>query len=192
MPGCLESAGCLFELRGGVEAYCEGSLNSSLVEFCCTNDFSFFCKAASRYLRRPREGPQTKPSIFIMCNTALASSRVYVSCRQYNLAIIRTINVVPLEGKLPLFTVFVIVLESWRTYIPEIFLNLAADLPTNIPTDPMKAARVNSSIRGEELSVLTVRQRSGDNEHTIEYQGLLKDLGKPSSADREIYSPLKR
>ena len=129
-----------------------------------------------------------------MCNTSLASNRVYTACQQYNLSIVRTINVVPVEGKPPLFTVFVIVLNIWLERCPDIYSALT---PCDVPllmdqhppgSDPVKSrhlSRVSCSVRGEEVSTLTVRLSSGG--HSKEYQGLLQDLGKPSSADRETY-----
>lgn len=73
-PGCLESAGCIYEHRGGVESY---------------------CAAAAHRLRRPRQrlcgdenysGDRSgdeedePPSLFVVCNTALSSDRVYAGC----------------------------------------------------------------------------------------------------------------
>lgn len=102
------------------------------------------------------------------------------------MSIVRAVNVVPLEGKPPLFTVFVITLDLWVDRRPDLFPVLDTTLRQELPTDPMKAVRVDASLRGEEVSLLTVRRR-GDNKHTVEYQQLLRDLGKPSSADRETY-----
>ena len=81
---------------------------------------------------------------------------------------------------------FVITLNLWIERRPDLFPELEPTLRTELPTDPMKAIRVESSLRGEEISIMTVRRR-GDNEHTVDYQQLLRDLGKPSSADRETY-----
>lgn len=97
---------------------------------------------------------------------------------------------VPVEGKPPLFTVFVIILDEWIRCCPEIFPILEPCLPAPFKIAAANAAsaaiRVDQSLRGEEITILTVRRRE-NKDHTTEYQSLLRDLGKPSSADREIY-----
>ena len=122
--------------------------------------------------------------MFTLCNTSLSSSRVYLACAQYNLSVVRVLNVIPVEGKPPLFTVFVITLNSWLEVCPENFPVLQPSLPF-LPADPDKAIRIPSSLRGEDVSTLMVRLKNGS--HSAEYQQVLSDLGKPSSADREIY-----
>jgi len=65
-PGCIESAGCIYEHRGGVESYCH---------------------AAARRLRPPSilDGhSDDPPSLFVVCNTALSSDRVYAGCDGIN------------------------------------------------------------------------------------------------------------
>jgi hypothetical protein len=164
LPTCLESAGCLFELRGGVEAY---------------------CAAGRRFMRLPqaRRDPAS-PALFVLCNTSLASSRVYVACRENNLSIIKRTDVIPRTGKPPLFTVFVITADEWIREKPELFPMLSPDLPP-LPTDIDRARRVYESLRGELCDVICVRDLSSG--HSPEYQAILRDLGKPSSADRETY-----
>lgn len=150
-------------------------------------------KAAAKYLRRPPEieadDGQANPSVFVMCNTSLASGRVYAACQRCGLSVIRTINVIPVERKPPLFTVFIIVLDSWLQCRPDLFPRLADVVPIaepDAPADLLRVTRVEASVRGEEVGTLTVRQ-AGSGAHTAEYQALLRDLGKPSSADKESY-----
>lgn len=189
-PGCIETAGCLFELRGGVEEY---------------------CSAAARYLRQPAQSPpDAPPSVFVLVNTALASSRVYLGCEAAKLSVVRRLDVVPRVGKPALFCVFVIVLDSWLEDVRSSSLfpslstpssntsDIAMDISSDqglgsyrsvldlLPPDAVSGLRVESSVRGETCEVLTVRE--ANLEHTIEYAQLLRELGKPSSFDREIYS----
>jgi hypothetical protein len=186
LPGCMESAGCLFELRGGVEVYCE---------------------AASRYLRRRRrrgssradEGDQkdisedkeeaSRPSAFVMVNTSLTSSRVYLTCRDLGMSVVRRLDVLPVPAKPALFSVFVIVLDEWIEAFPDLFPALESDFSSPLPDvkTGATAARTIGSVRGELVRVLCVRSET--REHTPEYAALLRDLGKPSSQDRETYDP---
>jgi hypothetical protein len=178
LPGCMESAGCLFELRGGVEVYCE---------------------AASRYLRRRRRGGSgdeeghqeeaTRPSVFVMVNTSLASSRVYIACRDLGMSVVHRLDVLPVPSKPALFSVFVIVLDEWIEAFPNLFPALQSEFSAPLPDvkTGAAAARTVGSVRGELVSVLCVRGESRD--HTPEYAALLRDLGKPSSQDRETYDP---
>ena len=79
MPACTESAGCLFELRGGVEVYAQ---------------------AASALLK-----PET--GYFVVVNTALARDRTFRALKDSGLRVRRTVDAIPKEGKPPLFVVFV-------------------------------------------------------------------------------------
>lgn len=169
LPGCMESAGCLFELRGGVETYCE---------------------AASRYLRRRREGEEGgRPSVFVMVNTSLTSSRVYIACRDLGMSVVHRLDVLPVPSKPALFSVFVIVLDEWVDAFPDLFPRLQTEFCAPLPDvkTGAAAARTIGSVRGELVSVMCVRGES--REHTAEYASLLRDLGKPSSMDRETYDP---
>lgn len=252
-PSTGESNGCLFECKGGVEEY---------------------CRAASGYLRLPGEnkkrarevsrgigsGSDTDavtvegmstavaleiPSIFVLCNTALTSQRVYVACQQNHLSVIHRTDVVPRTGKPVLFCVFVIVRNEWLEQhqqhkyqwgdlIPPALSDKIFDPAINLLIlDPSYRVPEGVSLRGETVRVLTVREpvtiptaasvvavthagngRDNDNNnnssnsssssfdhhqhqkqlhhnartvHSKEYQQLLRDLGKPSSADIEMY-----
>ena len=183
-PGCMESAGCLFELRGGVEVYCEAASRFLRPPGCKKRAES----ASSSSDNDDNNNDYEYPSVFVMCNTSLASSRVYLSCQTNSLSVIKRCDVVPLAGKLPLFSVFTIVLDAWIRHSPDLFPHLLppASLPIDLPTDPNKAVRITSSLRGETVHQICVRE-SGSL-HSVEYQALLRDLGKPCSADRELYT----
>eukprot|EP01138_Halocafeteria_seosinensis_P008411 gb/GECG01008596.1/.p1 GENE.gb/GECG01008596.1/~~gb/GECG01008596.1/.p1 ORF type:complete len:418 (+),score=51.31 gb/GECG01008596.1/:1-1254(+) len=79
MPACAESAGCLFELKGGIEVY---------------------ARAASALLK-----PET--GFFVVVNTALARDRTLHALENAGLRVRRTVDAIPKEGKRPLFVVFV-------------------------------------------------------------------------------------
>ena len=175
VPGCGESSGCLFELRGGVEDY---------------------CAAAALYLRRPPKdadihgGCSERPSVFTVVNTALASARVYSGCEAAGLSVVKRFDVIPRTGKPPLFNVFVIVLDEWLkidglSEVP-VFPKLKRNEfgPLDISVCPARY-RVEGSVRGEEVVCLTVRDEKGN--HTDDYCMLLSHLGKPSSRDKESY-----
>jgi tRNA1(Val) A37 N6-methylase TrmN6 len=168
-PSCFESAGCLFELRGGVEEY---------------------CSTASRCLRRPsiNSVEDEIPSLFVMCNTSLASARVYSGCQSARLSVIKRLDVIPREGKPPLFSVFVIVADEWlqKPASSSLFPPLAE---YSLPPVPIGMAtsehRIAESLRGETIDTLCVRDKN--LQHTVEYQNLLSFLGKPHSANKEKY-----
>jgi len=191
-PICYESSGCLFELRGGVEDY---------------------CKTASQYLRRPTNG-NIKPSIFTVCNTALASARTYSGCNKNGLSVIKRIDVIPKHGKPPLFSVFIIVANEWiesdllnehrqfpNLTSPAFSKSLSevesqgegddVDINTNtLPLDHTVCKNEyripeDKSLYGEIVEKLVVRDC--ENCHTIAYQTLLQHLGKPSSVNKEVY-----
>jgi tRNA1Val (adenine37-N6)-methyltransferase len=167
LPGCFESAGCLFELRGGVEAYCD---------------------AAARYLRKPLGDSikRSKPSLFVMCNTSLASSRVYLAAASAGLSIVHRVDVLPCTNKLPLFTIFIMTLNDWIIECQDLFPILSPELPS-LPFEPQNATRISGSLRGETYENICVRDEARN--HTVLYQDILADLGKPSSQDKEIYVP---
>jgi tRNA1Val (adenine37-N6)-methyltransferase len=185
-PGCIESTGCLFEMRGGVEVYCQ---------------------VASKHLSKPMINPSpslelSPPSLFVLCNTALASSRVYHSSLEQGLVICRRVDVVPRDMKPPLFCVFVMTSLDWMTRCPHHFPSFSLEGPDGTSAESLKIrlegameamswreaeVRVpcGTSVYGEEVDVLCVRDQRC--EHTLAYQRVLADLGKPSSADREVY-----
>jgi tRNA1Val (adenine37-N6)-methyltransferase len=146
-PSTGESNGCLYECKGGVEEY---------------------CKAAGGYLRPPvTADKEVLPSVFVLCNTALTSLRVYVACQKNNLVIVERTDVVPRTGKPTLFCVFVIVTQSWLKASPgklgplpapsisaELF-NPAIDIDI---LDPSYRVPTGASLRGEIIHVLTVRE----------------------------------
>lgn len=78
-PGSEESARCLFEYRGGIEAYCE---------------------AGARHTA-PRHG------LFVVVETALALTRSYAAAAAAGLHVLARLDVVPVAGKPPLINVFV-------------------------------------------------------------------------------------
>lgn len=79
LPGSEEAARCLFEYRGGIEAY---------------------CAAAAGLLHRPA-------GVFIVCETSLEIERTYAAAAAAALRVIARVDVVPKAGKPPLFSVFV-------------------------------------------------------------------------------------
>lgn len=210
-PGCIETAGCLFELRGGVEDYCAAAvryLRPPPVEQVLTEDALVSIPLIPVTLTVPQSpscgmGVDTShvnvsklsgtPSVFVMVNTALASTRVYLGCEDAGLTIVRRVDVVPREGKQSLFCVFVIVLDSWlrvgEIHHNDCFPPLSAFSPAPVadllPPNAREGLRVEGSIRGEVIEVMTVRDMN--MEHTAEYAKLLQDLGKPSSFDKEVF-----
>jgi tRNA1(Val) A37 N6-methylase TrmN6 len=78
-PGSEESARCLFEYRGGIEAYCE---------------------AGARHAA-PGHG------LFVVVETALALTRSYAAAAAAGLRVLARLDVVPVAGKPPLINVFV-------------------------------------------------------------------------------------
>jgi hypothetical protein len=206
LPTCTESSGCLFEMKGGVEVYCHfaskllrrpkiSDINSAgnidiqgaHVNSVNNNDTSPTMSISCNSSR------ENTPSIFVMCNTSLASSRVYLGCWENNLSIIKRVDVIPREGKPPLFTVFVIVANEWlqrpSSLMPSWFPQLDPQPPMFQDTTKAKTVGVRVdpgvSLRGEISEVITVRDLS--HCHTPQYQRILSDLGKPSSANKEIY-----
>jgi len=199
-PSDIETSGCLFELRGGVEDY---------------------CMAASRLLRRPspsRLSESThlesdsetsgnineKPSFFVMCNTSLASSRVYRAAETAGLTVVKRLDVIPRDGKLPLFTVFTLIANDWlltphihqfanrwnnngsalmgSLYSADQRAQLVAELPVSSSSGRIHA---EVPVYGEICDTLLVRERN--LQHSREYSNMLHHLGKPSSFDREMY-----
>jgi tRNA1(Val) A37 N6-methylase TrmN6 len=156
-PQCRESAGCLFEMRGGVEEYCHlaglllrradhissrrrGALFNSPEQGDSGNNVSsrehrttdvndgkgeavghdtdcthqstksssvptciHGTKGMSQHTQRKL------PRVFVICNTALASDRVYAACDAQALAVVARVDVIPVETKPALFCVFVII-----------------------------------------------------------------------------------
>jgi tRNA1Val (adenine37-N6)-methyltransferase len=78
-PPCEESARCLFEFRGGVEAYC----------------------AAAARLLAPRHG------LFIVCESSQGVERGYAGAAAAGLRVLARVDVVPKAGKPALFGVYV-------------------------------------------------------------------------------------
>jgi tRNA1(Val) A37 N6-methylase TrmN6 len=179
-PGCIESTGCLFEMRGGVEVYCH---------------------VAAKHLSKPSQLRQQCPSLFVLCNTALASSRVYQSALQEGLVILKRVDVIPRENKPPLFCIFVFTSLEWIVNFPLLFPMFADHQILSSENSFINKLRgqvnemnwtVNEmrvpcdvSVYGEEVEAICVRDK--ESQHTVEYQQLMCDLGKPSSRDREIF-----
>jgi tRNA1Val (adenine37-N6)-methyltransferase len=236
-PGCEESSGCLFELRGGVEEYCRaaarylrrpggggsagagagdrggddvsesssGDGDSSSVRTTTTTTTTTSCsKSSSRCSDGDQQHASSEtscsssssalPSVFAVCNTALASARVYSGCHAAGLSVVKRIDVVPRAGKPPLFNVFITVANEWlerdaQAAVPLFPPLRAASISSHsAPLDASVcpgAYRVEGSLRGEEVEVLTVRELDG--QHSVEYQDILRHLGKPTSRDREVY-----
>ena len=84
LPSSEESARCLFRYRGGMEAY---------------------CLSASRMLATPPCAPRW--GLFVVCDTAMELARSYAAASAAGLRIIARVDLVPKEGKPPLFNVFV-------------------------------------------------------------------------------------
>jgi hypothetical protein len=202
-PGCIETAGCLFELRGGVEEYCIAAAKylrpppvpqthtTATASPCCTDMDTHQEEPPS--IKSSGGTPAMVPSVFVLVNTALASTRVYLGCEAAGLTIVRRLDVIPRDGKPPLFCVFVIVLDSWlqecESRNDDSFPPLSAFAPGPVadllPANAREGLRVEGSVRGEVCEIMTVRE--SNLEHTAEYAQLLRDLGKPSSFDKEVY-----
>ena len=120
-PDSMESAGCLFELRGGVEEY---------------------ITAAHKYLNLES---MDKPSIFVMCNTSLASSRVYLACHENNMNVVERIDVIPKEGRLCLFCIFTIVHDKYLDILGKSNHRL---FPQLTPITELVSTQLNSTERG--------------------------------------------
>lgn len=77
-PDDAESARCLFEFRGGIEAY---------------------CLSAARLLARPH-------GVFVVVETAQHVERSYAAAAAAGLQVLARIDIVPREGKPVLINVF--------------------------------------------------------------------------------------
>jgi tRNA1(Val) A37 N6-methylase TrmN6 len=208
-PACHESTGCLFELKGGVEDYCESAKRFLRRPGACTRgnenevskaraDVDVYAvddavddvKESSADRTMDDSSLKEVPSVFVLCNTSLASSRVYIGCHQNELSVIKRIDVIPREGKSALLSVFVIVLTEWLIKYPHFFPAIHIDLSAPpLFIDQLAASRdgvrVTGSLLGELCEEIIVR--NFDLSHTKIYQDILADLGKPSSVDREVY-----
>lgn len=87
-PDCAESARCLFEFRGGIEAY---------------------CAAAARLLAPPH-------GLFVVVETAQAVARSYAAAAAAGLRVLARVDIVPREGKPVLINVFVMGLDGSSAY----------------------------------------------------------------------------
>jgi tRNA1Val (adenine37-N6)-methyltransferase len=185
-PGCIESTGCLFEMRGGVEVYCH---------------------VASKHLCKPSQEQEQNqqqqcPSLFVLCNTALASSRVYQSSLQEGLVILKRADIIPKENKPPLFCVFVFTSLQWILQSPHLFPMFFKDSSVEKEDKDLFMNKLRGqvdemnwtaemrvpcglSVYGEEVDVICVRDK--ECQHTAEYHQVMEDLGKPSSRNREIF-----
>lgn len=119
-----------------------------------------------------------------MCNTSLASTRVYRGCISNELSVVKRIDVIPKEGMISLFSVFIIIANEWLSCSKTIELFPRVSLDQNLPSEPF-SDRVTHSLFGEEIESICVR--TADANHTTEYSRLLHGLGKPSSDDKEKY-----
>ncbi len=120
-PDSYESAGCLFELRGGVEDYIS-SANRHMNNTCVD-----------------------KPSIFVMCNTSMASSRVYLSCHENNMNVVERVDVIPKDGRPCLFCVFIIVHDN---YLHTLNKDNDRIFPTLAPLTEVMRTQLSSTVRG--------------------------------------------
>ena len=171
-PGEKSAAGCIFELHGGVEEY---------------------CAAVGRVMRRPSQ--RETPCFFTVCQTALSSDRVYRSCEEQGMTILRRVDVIPKENRDVLFCVFTMTLHEWiRYYRPLSSLLSGSSSKVDIlesndseELDKRSGKLVNGraigSITGELVETLTVRK--ADLSHTEVYADILASLGKPSSRDKD-------
>lgn len=187
-PNCLESLGCLFEMRGNIFDYCLSAASllrpRKLFEQHSTSDLDVV----------------DIPSIFVVCNSSLQSAATYNACLEANMVILRRIDVVPREGKPTLFSVFVMTLSDWINHrvIKEIYPGILSEVLHNLTTHDFKerlkrdcaaidSGRVNGSVYGEAVESVCVRLSSG--QHSEEYAEILNKLSKPSSYDRELFNP---
>jgi len=184
LPGSEEAARCLFEYRGGIEAY---------------------CAAAAGLMRRPA-------GLFIVVETSLEIARTYAAATAASLRVLARVDAVPKAGKPPLFSVFVMCLPDapWRaaaldstpapfTICPATFAprgrspyaatadDAAAAAATvakrsrggsTDATDGGAASPHPTGDHGDVVVRIVVRDAAGVR--TPEYRALLTDMGKPA------------
>jgi hypothetical protein len=164
LPPDKESAACLFEFRGGVEAYCQS--------------------AASR-LASPA-------SRFVVCDTSLAIARVNAAAVDAGLVILRRLDVIPKTGKPPLFSVWVMRLrDSVKVSVATDAASsrLSSETESNKCVVAEISARTEiASPHGEESGstqacksdylVETITARDEAGAHTPAYRTLLVEMGK--------------
>ena len=155
-PGCIETASCLFEHRGGVEDYCQ---------------------TASHCLGTNND----KPGLFVICNTALSSGRLYKACSKFSLIVLRRVDIIGKQGHDPLFCVFVATHKKWRGYYEE-KLNLRL---SELDTTGLPDGRIQGNVCGEDNETIIIR--ASNLEHSAEYADILALLSKPSSRNKEIH-----
>ena len=165
-PGCSESSRCMHEHLGGVEDYIFSARN--LMSSCPT------------------------PAIFVICNTALSSNRVYNGCHVTEMCILRRVDVIPLEGKHVLFCIFIITANKWLDQFVVMDQYSTIDrskLSGFVEMKEIGSGRVVGNVYGEAIEQIIVRQK--DASHTDDYCDILSSLGKPSSREREVYRVCK-
>lgn len=166
VPPDKESAACLFEYRGGVEAYC--------------------LSAASRLA--------SCASRFVVCDTSLAIDRVDAAAAGAGLVILRRLDVIPKTGKPPLFSVWVMRLrdpvgvcaastsrEGDISAESESHEKITAEISAcagGTAADGGKMALVLSAQPAYLVDCITVRDAAGH--HTDQYKTLLIEMGKLS------------
>ena len=168
-PGSFQTAGCIYELRGGIEEYCTVAYN---IMNCQHN------------------GQVDHPCMFIVCMTALSSDRVYAACNQLGMAVLKRVDVIPKEGRSVLICIFVLTLYKHVHLYSKRDRNAAET--TDVSTDntsgtgKLVKGRAEGSIQGEEVEIICIRDKN--DQHTEEYSRILSALGKPSSWDRQACS----
>jgi hypothetical protein len=159
------------------------------------------------------------PSLFVLCNTALASSRVYQCSLHEDLIIYHRIDIIPKDNKPPLFCVFVLTTLDWIVQCPQLYPPFLLGTVEAVEADETEKAEkaeksdddkvkikmwlkeqmdqmnwttatemrvpCGTSVYGEKVEILCVRDQSC--QHTLDYQQVMAELGKPSSANREVY-----
>ena len=168
---CKETNHCLFELSGGIEEYC-----------ACARQYlrKPLAKSVATVSNSPLPVTTTeKPSLFVVCFAYICMGKVYEACAKNNMVILQRLDCIPKVNKTPLFCVFIIVLQEWMEYVNRNVL----EWKNRTDNTPLFDTPFDDSNKNVQL--LTVRE--SDNQHTLSYQYVLSCLGKPSSANKEIY-----
>ncbi len=177
MPPHEESARCLFEYRGGIEAY-----------------------SIATHALLSRTG------IGAICETSLALTRAYAAAIAAHLRIIARIDVIPREGKPPLFFVMIVQRDdapisasssasSSSSSLPNVWTNAFSQLPlTSLPYEDMKEAEyetaflVGRTVTEERVKTSASKSILSSSSRQTARGAHVDAIGKPllSSSDTEI------
>lgn len=169
-PGSFQSAGCIYELRGGIEEY---------------------CTVAHRIMSSEHNGQADHPCIFVVCMTALSSDRVYAICSLLSMTILKRVDIIPKEGRSTLICIFVLTIHK-HAHLYNITSNgntvdtSGLDIDYIGRTGRIVKGRAEGSIQGELVETICIRDES--SQHTEEYCSILSALGKPSSRNKETHN----